>query len=127
MNIRNARWAANGMIECEYEHPKYGLIPFAASPDDVEETGREIFAQAAAGSVLPAIGPSKEEADAKARQIKNVADKEAAKSDPKLQAFTDMSPDDVRAWVSKNVKSESDVSDVLATLAVAVSVLSRSL
>lgn len=127
MNIRNAKYAANGMIDCEYEHPKYGWIPFAASPDDVEETGREIYALAVAGDVAPMPEPSKDEMDAKAKRLKDIADEEAAKADEKLQAFSGMSPDEVRAWIGKNVKDVSDVTDVLATLAVAVSVLTRKL
>lgn len=127
MNIRNAKYAANGMIDCEYEHPKYGWIPFAASPDDVEETGREIYALAVAGDVAPMPEPSKDEMDAKAKRIKDIADEEAAKADEKLKAFSGMSPDEVRAWIGKNVKDVSAVTDVLATLAVAVSVLTRKL
>jgi hypothetical protein len=127
MNIRGAKYAANGMIDCEYEHPKYGWIPFAASPDDVEETGREIYALAVAGDVAPMPQPSADEVAAKDRRLKDIADEEAAKSDEKVRAFADMSPDEVRAWIGKNVSTLADAKDVIATLAVAVSVLTRKL
>ena len=127
MNIRNATHAPGGLIECEYEHPKFGWIPYTANPHDVEELGREIYALAVAGDVAPMPEPSKDEMDAKAKRLKDIADEEAAKADEKLQAFAGMSPDEVRAWIGKNVKDVSDVTDVLATLAVAVSVLTRKL
>jgi hypothetical protein len=51
MNAQNPQWAnaAQTLIDCEIEHPIFGVIPFTASPDDVEEHGREIFARAFAG------------------------------------------------------------------------------
>ncbi len=127
MNIRNAKHVGGGLINCEYEHPKLGWIPYTASPNDIEEIGREIHALALKGDVAPMPEPSNVEKAAKAKRLKNIADEEAAKSDAKVQAVADMSPDEVRAWIGKNVKSLDDAKDVLATLAVAVSVLSRRL
>lgn len=127
MEIRNATDAGSGVILCEINHPKFGWIPFSARADDVEKTGREIYALAVAGDVAPMPEPSKDEIDAKAKRIKDIADEEAAKADEKLKAFSGMSPDEVRAWIGKNVKDVSAVTDVLATLAVAVSVLTRKL
>lgn len=34
MNYRNAKRLANGWIDCEIEHEKYGWIPFTCNPDD---------------------------------------------------------------------------------------------
>jgi hypothetical protein len=48
MNYKNASYNKVGSIDCEIEHPVFGWIPFTASPDDVEETGREVFAAAQA-------------------------------------------------------------------------------
>lgn len=48
MNIRNPKWTATGMIDCEIDHPQYGWIPFTAAPDDTEANGREIFVMAEA-------------------------------------------------------------------------------
>ena len=54
MNIRNAKHDADGSIFVEYEHPKYGWIPFSARSDDVEQLGRDLYALAAAGEVADA-------------------------------------------------------------------------
>lgn len=43
MEIRSAKYNADGTIDCEIDHPDFGRIPFTASPDDVEPHGREIF------------------------------------------------------------------------------------
>lgn len=70
MKFRKPRFNDNGTIDCEVEHPEFGWIPFTASPDDVEESGKGIHtAILAAGvdKVLPAIPPSNEELAAEAR------------------------------------------------------------
>jgi len=46
MQIREAKYNANGTIDCEIEHPDFGWIPFTASAVDVEEHGRLIFVAA---------------------------------------------------------------------------------
>jgi len=43
-------------IDLEYNHPEYGWIPFTATPDDVEELGRDIYAAAKRGD-FGAIAP----------------------------------------------------------------------
>lgn len=53
MNIRNAKYNAQRIIDCEYQHPVYGWIPFTASPLDSEQLGRDIYALAIAGVVAP--------------------------------------------------------------------------
>jgi len=48
------------MVGMEIEHPIYGWIPFAASPDDVEAHGRDLYARAIAGEfgvVAPYVKP----------------------------------------------------------------------
>ena len=45
MDVRNPKRNENGTIDCEINHPLYGWIPFTASPDDVEQHGRDIFAE----------------------------------------------------------------------------------
>jgi hypothetical protein len=57
MNIRNLIFTVDGCIDCEIEHPVYGWIPFTASPDDVEETGRNIYAQALLLNPAPYVPP----------------------------------------------------------------------
>ena len=126
MDIRNAKKTLDGRIELEIDHPKFGWIPFTASADDVEELGREIFAEAE--KVATDADPlTAQEVDRQAREEKTQADAQAAKSDAKLSRLADMSPAEVRAWVSGNVKNLADAADLLATLAVGVSVLSRKL
>ena len=44
MEYRNARYNANGTIDCEVNHPAWGWLPYTADPNDVEESGREMFA-----------------------------------------------------------------------------------
>ena len=43
MEARNIRYIEDGRIDCEIDHPKFGWLPFTASPDDVEEFGRLMF------------------------------------------------------------------------------------
>ncbi len=55
---RNARYNAHGGIDCEILHPRWGWIPFTASPDDVEEHGRAIYAAiVATGDAAPYAPP----------------------------------------------------------------------
>jgi hypothetical protein len=58
-SLINPRWAnaEQTMIDCELDHPQYGWIPFTASPDDVEQYGREIFAALAQGNVAEYVPP----------------------------------------------------------------------
>ena len=127
MNIRNARHAASGAIDCEYEHPKFGWIPFTASAADVEQLGRDIHALALLGAVAARPDPTQAEIDAAAAQAKATSDATAAKADAKLTALGNMTPAQVRNWVAANVANLADAKDVLATLAVAVSVLARKI
>jgi hypothetical protein len=49
MDVRNAHYSEIGTIDCEINHPTLGWIPFTASPDDVEQHGRDIYAALIAG------------------------------------------------------------------------------
>ena len=62
MQIRHPRFSRPDLkqIDCEIEHPKLGWIPFTTTPDDVEETGRQVFdacIDGAAGAVAPYVQP----------------------------------------------------------------------
>ncbi len=69
-NVTSPQWAnaEHTMINVMVAHSEFGVIPFSASPDDVEEHGRAIFADAVAGKfgtiaeyvapVIPAEPPS---------------------------------------------------------------------
>ena len=52
----NPKYNAHGTIDMEINHPVYGRIPFTASPDDPEEHGRLLFADAQARAA-PYIKP----------------------------------------------------------------------
>lgn len=55
MRVKNPQWAnaQHTLINLEIEHPEYGWIPFTADPNDVEEHGRQLYAEAAAGQFGP--------------------------------------------------------------------------
>lgn len=55
MQVRNPQWAnaQHTLIDLEIDHPEYGWILFTASPNDVEEYGRQLYAEAAAGQFGP--------------------------------------------------------------------------
>lgn len=55
MQVKNPQWAntQHTLINLEIEHPEYGWIPFTANPNDVEEHGRQLYAEAAAGQFGP--------------------------------------------------------------------------
>lgn len=60
METRNPQYNAAGTIDLEINHPEFGWIPFTATPDDVEEHGRQIFAEALAGNfgpIAPYVAP----------------------------------------------------------------------
>ena len=56
MNYKNPVFTASGTIDMEINHPVYGPIPFTASPDDPEEHGRLLFADAQA-TAAPYVAP----------------------------------------------------------------------
>ena len=61
LQITNPKYNADGTIDCTWNHPTHGVIPFTASPEDVAEHGRFIFAQLVDGlygTVTPYEAPS---------------------------------------------------------------------
>lgn len=57
-SVKNPKWAnkEHTMIECTVDFVKIGVVPFGATPNDVEEHCREIFEKASKGL----FGPVKE-------------------------------------------------------------------
>lgn len=51
--ITNPHYNADGTIDCTWNHPAHGVIPFTADPNDCEAYGRQIFAQLVAGDYGP--------------------------------------------------------------------------
>lgn len=45
LEYRNAQYAnaEKTMIDVEINHPVFGWIPFTATPDDIQEYGRNLF------------------------------------------------------------------------------------
>ena len=128
MNIRNARHAAGGMIDCEYNHPKFGWVPFTANPNDVEQLGRDLYdAAVAAGGIAPEPAKTAGQIAVEAAQAQAFTDAAAAKADNKLAALANLTPAQARAWIAANVTNLADAKDVLGTLAAAVCVLARRL
>jgi len=60
MKYRNARYTADGRIDCEIDHPVYGWIPFTADENDSEQRGRDIFAQIVLDRNIAAYTPPPE-------------------------------------------------------------------
>ena len=58
---------------------------------------------------------------------KNLDDETAARAYTKLKVLSQMSPAEVKAWVTANVTTLAQAQDAIATLAIAVSILARRL
>jgi hypothetical protein len=64
-------------IDCQVEHEIFGWIPFTASPEDLEEFGRKLYAALLAGDhgpiadYTPPPKPTLEQLAAAARKIRN--------------------------------------------------------
>lgn len=53
MDVRNPVYNRFGTIDCEVNHPRFGWIPFTATPDDAPE----IYAAALAMNPAPYVAP----------------------------------------------------------------------
>lgn len=108
MNYRNAQRLANGWIDCEIEHEKYGWIPFTCNPND---TGAlfDVAALHAAMDADPAtaayVPPTREELDAAAaeavrgqRDFLLVAEVDPVVSNP--LRWADLSTEQQAAWAN---------------------------
>lgn len=57
MQVRSLKYTSlPNIVVMEIDHPTYGWIPFSASPNDSEQLGRDLYAQAIAGT-LGAVTP----------------------------------------------------------------------
>jgi hypothetical protein len=65
--MRNPKYNEQGTIDCEIEIREGVWVPFTANPDDVEESGREIYATALAASPAAYVAPDPAIALAQAR------------------------------------------------------------
>lgn len=51
MQTRNLQYNAHGTVDMEINHPTLGWIPFTASPNDTEQLGKDLYAEAIAGTL----------------------------------------------------------------------------
>ena len=51
MQTRNLKYSSATTVDMEINHPNFGWIPFTASPNDSEQLGRDLYAQAIAGTL----------------------------------------------------------------------------
>ena len=51
MQTRNLKYSSATTVDMEINHPTYGWIPFTANPNDPEQLGRDLYAQAIAGTL----------------------------------------------------------------------------
>tara|TARA_B100000683_G_C12455148_1_gene541729 strand:+ start:204 stop:611 length:408 start_codon:yes stop_codon:yes gene_type:complete len=75
-HVKKPCYNLSGGIDCEIDHPELGVIPFTASPDDVEPLGKLIYdalIKGEAGEVGEYVEPvlSEEEAALEARTRRN--------------------------------------------------------
>lgn len=140
MLTRNLKYNSNGTVDMEVEHPKYGWIPFTASPDDVEQLGRDLYAQAIAGT-LGAIAPADPKtAEQLAAEVQATVDADAlvqAKGDTTIQYLVHHTPAEIDAKVRQLVNaagvtnlatavtSLKAVEDLLVRIAIALSVAAK--
>ena len=94
MEFRNAIYNRHGTIDCEINHPNFGWIPFTASPDDVEDLGKDVFAAAEKGNVAPYVKPE---------VVVSVPDRVTARQF-KMQLEKAGLLDAVEAWVGQQEK-----------------------
>lgn len=80
MNIKNLRYTVTGAIDCDYEHPTYGWIPFTASPFDSDSLGREVYASALVGDFGPVADADTVQFAAQARAAAKVARAQAVEA-----------------------------------------------
>lgn len=101
---KNPQYAApdNSLINVEWNHPEFGWIPFTASPDDVEQHGRDIYAAAIAGEygpIAPYDGPSEEELlgqQVRAHRDQLLTEVDAIVMNP--LRWNSMTPQEQQAW-----------------------------
>ncbi len=73
--IKNCIWndAEHTSFDCVWTHPELGDIPFTASPDDPDATGKALFAWAREHAEIAEPNPAKLFAEAKTAAIANVS------------------------------------------------------
>lgn len=107
----------------DIENGIYGIHPGVYLWMEVEEWVKK-------GNSIESFRTPKEQASEDARLLSTQtkdAERQEARAYAKLQAISNMSPTQVRAWVENNVNNLADAKDAIKTLAVAICILSRNL
>ena len=105
MNYRNSQLLADGRIDCEIDHPKFGWIPFTCDPTD---TGAEfdvaaLHAQMDADPATAAyVPPTQEELDAAA------AETVRAERDYKLASEVDPVVSNSLRWADLTAEKQAE-------------------
>jgi hypothetical protein len=82
MNYRNPKYNFDETIDCEINHPIYGWIPFTASKNDVEESGRQIYQEIlSGGSIAPYEPPPPPSYEVMAEQVRDMRNQLLLQSD----------------------------------------------
>lgn len=91
MKATNPRHTQSGSIEMMLEHPEFGLIPFSASPDDIEQSGRDLYARALAGEfgIVAPIDQAAVKNQQNAEILAQIAQIEAAQVRPTRELLID--------------------------------------
>jgi len=105
--IRNPVLNAVGTIDCELDHPVHGWIPFTASPDDVDEGGREIYRlliDGQCGEIAPYVEPEPVplalEQVQELRRAAYVAESDPLKNEADYDALVNGTEPDYSAWLA---------------------------
>ncbi len=73
--IRDCIWsdARHTSFECLWEHPDLGKIPFSAHKDDIDPTGKALFAWAVANARIAEPDPDRQLAEVRAAALARIA------------------------------------------------------
>jgi len=111
MEYRNAKYTADGRIDCEINHPKIGWVPFTASRNDSEKHGRDLFSEISrVGNVAPYEAPNFTERLTQWRENASLPRTRFALAAAKAEHITEAEAEDwaagvaIPAWVSEAIE-----------------------
>lgn len=109
MKYRNAKRNIYGTIDVEIEHPKYGWIPFTASPNDPEAHGRAIYAEVESkGNPEPYTGKPLQEVEAEREQARADAEMQRQKKEREVEDLKE----ELRVLKEAVTRHENDIEEV---------------
>ena len=126
VSVTSPQWsdAAHTSITATVEFKGVGVVPFSASPIDVEKHGRDLYAALLAGTYGAITAHDAEKEATKIarelKQAKRTADKATAKADPIVASMLDMTPVQLDAYIEANAGNLKDLRDFVKKLALIV-------